>query len=87
MKVTLDGFEAESAPNLDDAFKDMAFDHAITVDTRRKSLLIADMDSTIITSESLDDLAHLNGKGEEVAEITARSMRGELDLPAPSSNA
>ena len=80
--LALDGFfEAESAPNLDDAFKDMAFDHAITaVETRRKSLLIADMDSTIITSESLDDLARLSGKGEAVAEITARSMRGELDF-------
>ena len=47
---------------------------------RRKSLLIADMDSTIITSESLDDLARLSGKGDEVAAITARSMRGELDF-------
>jgi len=47
---------------------------------RRKSLLIADMDSTIITSESLDDLARLSGKGEEVTAITARSIRGELDF-------
>lgn len=49
-------------------------------DGRRKSLLIADMDSTIITSESLDDLARLSGRGEDVAAITARSMRGELDF-------
>ncbi|XDZ64811.1 phosphoserine phosphatase SerB [Alphaproteobacteria bacterium LSUCC0684] len=49
---------------------------------RRKSLLIADMDSTIITSESLDDLARLSGKGDDVAAITARSIRGELDFSA-----
>ena len=42
--------------------------------------MIADMDSTIISSESLDDLARLAGKGDEVATITARSMRGELDF-------
>lgn len=47
---------------------------------RRKQLLIADMDSTIITSESLNDLASLAGKGDAVADITARSMRGELDF-------
>ena len=80
--LAIDGFfEADQAPQLDHAFADMAIDHAVTlVATRRKSLLIADMDSTIITSESLDDLARLSGKGDEVAEITARSMRGELDF-------
>jgi phosphoserine phosphatase len=41
---------------------------------------MADMDSTIITSESLDDLARLSGRGEDVAAITARSIRGELDF-------
>ena len=52
----------------------------IPADGRRKALMIADMDSTIISSESLDDLARLAGKGDEVATITARSMRGELDF-------
>ena len=47
---------------------------------RRKKLLIADMDCTIITSESLNDLAELSGFGEEVAKITARTMAGELDF-------
>ncbi|MEO9900961.1 phosphoserine phosphatase SerB [Nisaea sp.] len=47
---------------------------------RRKRLLIADMDSTIITSESLDDLATYAGIGDKIAPITARAMRGELDF-------
>ncbi len=80
--LAIDGFfDAAAAPDLSGAFADHAVDIAITpIEGRRKSLLIADMDSTIITSESLDDLARLSGKGEEVAEITARSMRGELDF-------
>jgi len=45
---------------------------------RRKRLLVADMDSTIITSESLDELAVLAGKGAAVAAITERSMAGEI---------
>jgi phosphoserine phosphatase len=47
---------------------------------RRKGLLIADMDSTIITSETLDDLAGFAGLGERIAAITARAMNGELDF-------
>lgn len=49
-------------------------------ENRRKAILIADMDSTIITSESLDELAVLAGIGEQVATITRRSMAGELDF-------
>lgn len=49
---------------------------------RRKRLLIADMDSTVITSESLDDLAAYAGIGDKIAPITARAMRGELDFEA-----
>ena len=45
---------------------------------RRKRLLIADMDSTMITSESLDDLAEYAGIRDRVAPITARAMRGEI---------
>ena len=47
---------------------------------RRKSVLVADMDSTIITSETLDELAALAGKGDEIAAITKRSMLGEIDF-------
>jgi len=47
---------------------------------RRKALLIADMDSTIVTSETLDELAAFAGLKERVAEITRRSMNGEIDF-------
>ena len=49
---------------------------------RRRRLLIADMDSTIITSESLDELAEYAGLKEVISAITARAMRGELDFEA-----
>lgn len=45
---------------------------------RRKSLLLADMDSTMIEEECLDELAALVGLKEHVAAITERTMRGEL---------
>ena len=51
-----------------------------SAENRRKRLLIADMDSTIITSETLDDLAVFAGVGEKIAAITARAMNGELDF-------
>jgi len=47
---------------------------------RRKKLLVADMDSTIVTSETLDELAAYAGLKEQIAAITMRSMRGELDF-------
>ena len=47
---------------------------------RRKRLLIADMDSTIVVGETLDELAHIAGVGVRVAAITARAMAGEIDF-------
>jgi phosphoserine phosphatase len=47
---------------------------------RRKRLLVADMDSTIITGETLDELAAYAGLGEKIAAITARAMNGELNF-------
>lgn len=49
---------------------------------RRKKLLLADMDATIVEGETLDDLAALAGLKEQIAAITARAMRGELDFHA-----
>jgi phosphoserine phosphatase len=49
---------------------------------RRKRLLIADMDSTMIAQECIDELAIIAGVGEHVSAITARAMRGELDFEA-----
>ncbi len=45
---------------------------------RRKRLLVADMDQTIITQETLDEMAEHAGLREEIAAITARTMRGEI---------
>lgn len=47
---------------------------------RRKRLLIADMDSTMIRQECIDELADEAGVGARVADITARAMNGELDF-------
>ncbi|MDB5657894.1 MAG: phosphoserine phosphatase SerB [Cypionkella sp.] len=49
---------------------------------RRKKLLIADMDSTMIEQECIDELADEAGFGTLVAGITARAMNGELDFDA-----
>ena len=49
---------------------------------RRKKLLIADMDSTIIGCECIDELAGMVGIKPKVAAITERAMRGEIDFPA-----
>ncbi len=45
---------------------------------RRKKLLVADMDSTVIGQECIDELAAAAGKGAAVAAVTERAMRGEL---------
>jgi phosphoserine phosphatase len=47
---------------------------------RRKRLLIADMDSTMIGQECIDELADLAGFGGQVAQVTARAMNGELEF-------
>ena len=52
----------------------------IAADRRRKKLLVADMDSTIINVECLDELADMAGLKPEIAAITERAMRGELEF-------
>jgi phosphoserine phosphatase len=47
---------------------------------RRKKMLLADMDSTMIGQECIDELADMAGVGPRVAEITKRAMNGELDF-------
>jgi len=49
---------------------------------RRKRLLLADMESTVIANEMLDELAEILGLGPHVAELTARAMNGEIDFAA-----
>lgn len=78
-------FSVESTPsNLSDVRRELG---SMRVDincsgahNRRKALLIADMDSTMIEQECIDELAAEAGVGERVADITARAMNGELDF-------
>jgi phosphoserine phosphatase len=50
-------------------------------DPRWKRLLVADMDSTVIGQECIDELADYAGLKDKVARITERAMQGELDFP------
>ena len=72
-RVTIETLWAALAPARIDVFTGPAAG-------RRKKLLLADMDATIVAGETLDDLAAAAGCADEVAAITARGMRGELDF-------
>jgi len=79
---------AEAAPEAAEAaaraaLGDAPFDLvAQAAEGRRKRLLVADMDSTIVVGETLDELADQAGLKERIAAITARAMNGELDFAA-----
>lgn len=60
---------------------DIPVDWAVLpAENRRKRVLIADMDSTIIGCECIDELADFAGLKAEISAITERAMRGELDF-------
>ena len=62
-------------------FPNPAFDiNRVRDADRRKKMLIADLESTIIEQECLDELAAHIGKQDIIADITERAMRGELDF-------
>lgn len=78
-------FDAPQPTEVLARLRDGLADHPVDVnggpaEGRRKRLLIADMDSTIIVGESLDELAEYAGLRDQIAAITARAMRGELDF-------
>ena len=52
----------------------------VSIHNRRKRLLIADMDSTMIEQECIDELGVMAGVGDRIKDITLRAMRGELDF-------
>jgi phosphoserine phosphatase len=54
----------------------------VATEHRKKKLLLADMDSTIVAAETLDELAGKAGIKDRIAAITARAMNGELDFKA-----
>jgi phosphoserine phosphatase len=56
--------------------------NVVAAENRRKKLLIADMESTIIDCECIDELADFAGLKNKIAPITERTMRGELDFAA-----
>ncbi len=71
------GSEAEATLSV--ALADEKIDFAVQDNTtRRKRILIADMDSTMIDQECIDELADEIGVKDRVADITARSMNGEI---------
>ena len=62
---------------------DMAFDFSLQKDNmyrRMRRLICFDMDSTLIQTECIDELAERAGVGDKVREITERAMRGETDF-------
>lgn len=64
-------------------FHDLKIDvFIVSAAHRRKKLLIADMDATIVEGETLDDLAELAGIGAQISAITNQAMRGEIDFDA-----
>ena len=80
-------FPVEETPsNLEDVRSEVAglgVDlNIVPKENRRKRLLIADMDSTMIGQECIDELADEAGVGAHVADITARAMNGELNFEA-----
>ena len=65
------------------AASELSFDVSVQEDTvyrRNRRLVAFDMDSTLINAEVIDELAKLHGVGAEVAAITERAMRGEINF-------
>lgn len=71
------GFPADIKQRLSSAPLDI---NIVPTVNRRKKLLIADMDSTMIHQECIDELGVVAGVGDHIKDITARAMRGELDF-------
>lgn len=79
VEIAVEGEQAELHAAAKAATDGLPVDFAVTSsENRRKRLLIADMDSTIINVECLDELADFAGVKDKVSEITERAMRGEL---------
>jgi phosphoserine phosphatase len=70
-------FEGRAPPSLGMTGIDAVF---VAADGRRRRLLVADMESTMIANEMLDELADFLGLRERIAAITARAMNGEIDF-------
>lgn len=66
---------------IDEALSGLPIDVNVVPDScRAKKLLVADMESTVIEQELIDELAGLTGRRDEITAITAATMRGEIDF-------
>ncbi len=75
------GAQTSLVAHLRDALAQDQIDFFITPnENRQKKLLLADMDSTIVESETLDEMAEHAGLKDQIAEITMRAMNGDLDF-------
>lgn len=75
------GCQSSIAQHLREALAEDRIDFFITENEKRqKKLLLADMDSTIVKGETLDDLSDHVGIKDEIAKITAIAMNGEVDF-------
>ncbi len=70
----IEGTLREALPEVDVA--------VLPAENRRKRVLLADMDATMVVGETIDELAAALGKEAEVSAITERAMRGEIDFGA-----
>ena len=76
-------FDGDFSNDIMESLESEKFDYAFQDPiTRRKTLLLADMDSTIITVECIDELADFLGIKDKVSHITEAAMRGEIDFKA-----
>ncbi|HEY2070388.1 MAG TPA: phosphoserine phosphatase SerB [Rhizomicrobium sp.] len=82
-EITFDGDPAKALAYARDFNAGRRFDiNVVPAENRRKKLLIADMDSTIISCECLDELADMAGLKPHISAITERAMRGEIAFEA-----
>ena len=82
--LVLNGVAAEAAETIArEAIGEAAIDVLVQMQgDRRKRVLVADLESTVIENEMLDELADFVGLRAHVAQITRRAMNGELDFAA-----
>lgn len=81
VEIALPGPVAGQEDSVRAALKSQPIDVAhIPANGRAKKLLIADMDSTFIHQECIDELGKLAGAGDQIAAITERAMRGEFNF-------
>jgi phosphoserine phosphatase len=73
-QMRADLMEISSTTDIDISF------HIDNIYRRNRKLVVFDMDSTLIQTEVIDELAKIAGAGEKVAEITESAMRGEIDF-------